>query len=105
MKCNTLAKDIILALWGTPELNENDQLCSDRTKTQIVSDLCDEYENVWTADEITGKFIIEGSTPEENLEYDTLEDAMRAQVNLILQILAPQAPAPAPVEEGGDQNA
>ena len=112
MKCNTLAKDIILALWGTPALNEDDELCANQTKTQIVAALCTAYANIWTADETTGKFIVEGATAAEDVEYDTLSDAMKSQVNAVLGMLQISAPASSDPEnesegegEGGDQSA
>ena len=84
LRCNTLAKDIIMAMWGNPT-GSNDVYAGHTHTANIVETLCSQYENIWLPDEVTGKYIIEGD--ESNAEFDTLEEAMTVEVNRVKVVL------------------
>ena len=78
IRCSTLIKDVLLKMWGQPEM-VNGVLTGHAHSEDIISDLCEEYSETWLPEE--DKYLVK--TEEGDQEFDTLKEAMTFVVNMV----------------------
>lgn len=99
MRCSTIIKDIILAMWGEPE-EVNGVLKGHAHSEEIIDKITEMYQDIWLPED-NDKFSL--TVGEEEAEYDTLSEAVGALVGYVKHTL--QRPESGEAEsEGGDDD-
>lgn len=95
-KCNEIVKDIIVAFYGNPVIEDGVKKSRVRTE-EVVSDLLVKYENTFLPEsrEVDGETVsIYVITLDDNeLLFETQEEALRAVVNWVKEKLRNPQPA------------